>query len=72
VKAVRFIFALTAAALVIGEASAAPPNGDIPLPRPRPAIAGPRSGKVAAQVVAPALTSAPMVLAPGFLPSVRA
>ena len=51
--------------LVTGEACAAPPNGDIPLPRPRPAIAGPRSGKVAARTASPpALAATPMVLAP--------
>ena len=65
-KAIRLIFALIAAALVVGEASAAPLSGDIPLPRPRPASAGPRNGKVAAQVVAPALTTTPMVLAPAI------
>jgi soluble lytic murein transglycosylase len=66
VKAVRLIFVWIAAALVVGEASAAPPSGDIPLPRPRPASAGPRNGKVAAQVIAPALTATPMVLAPAI------
>ena len=63
-KAVWLILALGAAGLVTGEAGAAPPNGDIPLPRPRPVIAGPRGGTIAARFVPPALTSTPMVLAP--------
>ena len=46
-------YRVAAVASLAGEASAAPPKGDIPLPRPRPAIAGPRAGKVAAQVVRP-------------------
>ncbi len=63
-KAVWLIIACAAVASLVGEASAAPPKGDIPLPRPRPAIAGPRAAKVAARVVSSALAAAPMVLAP--------
>ena len=63
-KAVWLIIAFAAVASLVGEASAAPPKGDIPLPRPRPAIAGPRAAKVAARVVSSALAAAPMVLAP--------
>ncbi len=63
-KAVRLIFAFAAVALLTGEACAAPPKGDIPLPRPRPAAAGPRTAKVATRTAAPPAAPAPMVLAP--------
>ncbi len=64
VKAVWLILAFGAASLVTGSANASPPSGDIPLPRPRPAIAGPRGGTVAAHLIPPALAATPMMLAP--------
>jgi soluble lytic murein transglycosylase len=64
VKAVRLIVVFTAGAFLVGESSAGPLTGDIPLPRPRPEAAGPRSAKVAARVVPAAVATTPMVLAP--------
>ena len=58
-KAVRLIVACAAVAVLAGEASAAPPKGDIPLPRPRPTIAGPRLAKVATRFVAVRTCSRP-------------
>lgn len=64
VNAIRLIRVFIVAGFLIGDASAAPVTGDIPLPRPRPAAAGPRSAKVAARAVPAAVASTPMVLAP--------
>ena len=63
-NAIRLIRVFIVAGFLIGDASAAPVTGDIPLPRPRPAAAGPRSAKVAARAVPAAVASTPMVLAP--------
>ncbi|MGO9703413.1 MAG: transglycosylase SLT domain-containing protein [Xanthobacteraceae bacterium] len=64
-KAIRLILVFTAAGFLVGAAGAGPLTGDVPLPRPRPEAAGPRSAKAAARVVVPAAVgTTPMVLAP--------
>src|SRR5208282_262700 len=62
VTAIRLILVFTIVGLLAGEASAAPPSGAIPLPRPRPGIRTDATGKVAAHV-APGV-AVTMLLAP--------
>ncbi|MGB7100244.1 MAG: lytic transglycosylase domain-containing protein [Xanthobacteraceae bacterium] len=64
VKAIRLIVVFTAGAFLVGESSAGSLTGDVPLPRPRPEAAGPRSAKVAARVVPAAIVTTRMALAP--------
>ena len=61
---IRLILTFLIAGLLAGEAWAAPPSGEIPLPRPRPAIKAEGTGKVAARVVPPKGTATPLQLAP--------
>jgi soluble lytic murein transglycosylase len=65
VTAIRLILAFTAAGLLAGDAFAAPPSGDIPLPQPRPASRADGAAKVEAHVVTPKTAKGPMPLAPG-------
>ena len=51
--AIRLIFAVAACGLLAGEAVAAPPRGEIPLPRPRPAIRSERLQKTATAAIPP-------------------
>jgi soluble lytic murein transglycosylase len=51
--AIRLIFAVAACGLLAGEAVAAPPRGEIPLPRPRPAIRAERPQRTATAAIAP-------------------
>ena len=60
----RLILALIIAGLLADEACAAPPSGEIPLPRPRPAIKTEGTGKVAARVASPKGSTTPLQLAP--------
>ena len=63
--ATRLIFACLAVGLLTGEGRAAPPTGDIPLPRARPALPSDKSAKVSARATpnAPAgATGGPMQL----------
>jgi len=54
----RLILAGFAVGLLAGKVSAAPPSGDIPLPRERPALASDKSAKVSAHPPAPAPANA--------------
>ena len=64
VAVIRLILALIIAGLLAGEACAAPPSGEIPLPRPRPGIKTDGTGKVAAHVASPKAAATPLQLAP--------
>jgi soluble lytic murein transglycosylase len=70
VKAGRLVLVFAVVGLFAGQALAAPPAGEIPLPRPRPAIAGP--GKVAAHIGVPKATPMVLVPAPSELSSIPA
>lgn len=50
---IRLIFAVAACGLLAGEAVAAPPRGDIPLPRPRPVIRAERPQRTATASIPP-------------------
>jgi soluble lytic murein transglycosylase len=56
--AVRLILAGFAVGLLAGEVSAAPPSGDIPLPRERPALASDKVAKLSAHAATAAPTNA--------------
>jgi soluble lytic murein transglycosylase len=62
VTAIRLIFVIAALGLLAGEASAKPPSGEIPLPRPRPALKSDTLAKSSAHV--PGGTAVPVALAP--------
>jgi soluble lytic murein transglycosylase len=62
VKVIRLVALFGAATLLIGEAAAAPPSGDIPLPRPRPAAAG--GLHAAGRELPQAAAASPMTLSP--------
>ncbi len=64
VTAIRLILVFAAIGLVASEALAAPPSGEVPLPRPRPAATAKSMGKIEPQIAARRGAAAPMSLAP--------
>ncbi|HXX04851.1 MAG TPA: lytic transglycosylase domain-containing protein [Xanthobacteraceae bacterium] len=65
VTAIRLILVLTAIGLLAGQARAAPVSGEVPLPRPRPALkSDSAAAKIAAHGPAAQRATAPMSLAP--------